>query len=195
MDNPPTTDYELSEPLVSSGETYVYNSPFTMRLTGHDDEPGYVVRESRVDGDGWFNYFGWPTSADLPWQFSESGTTIDSLTYGVLPRGRHTVEYRSIDASGNYGDAKSFTVTTLAPPPACTTTITGSRKGAISVRSGVTCLNDAEVTGAVTVGSGASLVVNGGTIREDSARPAPPRCTCSRRASTGRSPSPAPPAS
>ncbi|MDP9845969.1 M64 family metallopeptidase [Streptosporangium lutulentum] len=165
VDNPPTTDYELSEPLVSSGETYVYNSPFTMRLTGHDDEPGYVVRESRVDGDGWFNYFGWPTSADLPWQFSESGTTIDSLTYGVLPRGRHTVEYRSIDASGNYGDAKSFTVTTLAPPPACTTTITGSRKGAISVRSGVTCLNDAEVTGAVTVGSGASLVVNGGTIR------------------------------
>lgn len=164
VDGPPTTGYELSEPLVSSGEAYVYNSPFTMKLTGHAEEPGYVVSESRVDGDGWFNYFGWPTSADLPWQFSENGTTIDSLTYGVLPRGRHTVEYRSIDASGNYGAAKSFTVTTLAAPPACTTTITGSKKGAISVRSGVTCLNNAEVSGTVTVSRGASLVVNGGRI-------------------------------
>ncbi|WP_405143801.1 M64 family metallopeptidase [Sphaerisporangium sp. NBC_01403] len=165
VDDKPTTGYELSEPIVRSGETYVYNGPFTMKLTGHDDEPGYVVRESRVDGDGWFNYFGWPTSADLPWTFSESGTTIDSLTYGTLARGAHTIEYRSIDASGNYGDAKSFRVTTLPAPPACTTTITGSKKGALSIRSGVTCLNDAEVSGVVTVGSGASLVVNGGTIK------------------------------
>ncbi|MFJ2029031.1 M64 family metallopeptidase [Streptosporangium sp. NPDC087985] len=160
----PTTGYELSEPLVKSGDAYVYNGPFTMKLTGGDDQDGYVVHESRVDGDGWFNYFGWPTSADLPWAFSESGTVIDSLTYGKLPRGRHTVEYRSIDPSGNYGTAKSFTVTTLAAPPACTTTITGTKNGSLSVRSGVTCLNDAQVNGGVTVGSGASLVVNGGTI-------------------------------
>jgi hypothetical protein len=163
-DSLPTTDYELSEPLVKAGDTYVFNGPFTMRLTGKDARPGYIVRESRVDGDGWFNYFGWPTSADLPWTFSENGTTIDSLTYGALPRGRHTIEYRSIDAAGNYGRAKSFAVTTLAPPPACTTTITGSRKGAIWVTSGVTCLNNAEISGAVTVRPGASLVVNGGTI-------------------------------
>ncbi|GAA4221172.1 hypothetical protein FHR32_005342 [Streptosporangium album] len=160
----PTTGYELSEPLVKSGDAYVYNSPFTMKLTGGDDQDGYVVHESRVDGDGWFNYFGWPTSAALPWTFSESGTVIDSLTYGKLPRGRHTVEYRSIDPSGNYGTAKSFRVTTLAAPPACTTTITGVKNGSLSVRSGVTCLNNAQVNGGVTVGSGASLVVNGGTI-------------------------------
>ncbi|GII52059.1 hypothetical protein Pth03_04480 [Planotetraspora thailandica] len=164
-DSSPTTEYELSEPLATSGDAYVYNGPFTMKLTGQDDQPGYVVRESRVDGDGWFNYFGWPTSADLPWTFSESGTTIDSLTYGTLPRGRHTVEYRSIDAAGNYGQAKSFTVTTIAPPPACTTTITGSRKGALTVTSGVTCLDDAEIGGAVTVRPGASLVAEGGTIK------------------------------
>ncbi|GII30029.1 M64 family metallopeptidase [Planotetraspora mira] len=164
-DSLPTTEYELSEPLAGSGDAYVYNGPFTMKLTGQDDQPGYVVRESRVDGDGWFNYFGWPTSADLPWQFSESGTTIDSLTYGKLPRGAHTVEYRSIDAAGNYGQPKSFKVTTLAAPPECTTTITGPRKGALVVTSGVTCLNDAEISGAVTVRRGASLVVNGGTIK------------------------------
>ncbi|MER6826478.1 M64 family metallopeptidase [Streptosporangium sp. NPDC000563] len=165
VDNtPPTTGYRLSEPLVSSGDTYVYNGPFTMRLTGDDDQDGYVVSESRVDGDGWFNYFGWPTSADLPWTFSESGTVIDSLTFGKLPRGRHTVEYRSIDPSGNHGTAENFTVTTLAPPPACTTTVTGTRNGTLPVRSGVTCLNDARINGGVTVSAGASLVVTGGTI-------------------------------
>ncbi|MFF3439533.1 M64 family metallopeptidase [Streptosporangium sp. NPDC002721] len=160
----PTTGYELSAPLVASADAHVYNGPFTMRLTGGDDQDGYVVHESRVDGDGWFNYFGWPTSADLPWTFSESGTVIDSLTFGRLPRGRHTVEYRSIDPSGNHGAAKSFTVTTLAPPPACTTTVTGTRNGTLAVRSGVTCLNGARINGGVTVGPGASLVVNGGSV-------------------------------
>ncbi len=160
----PTTAYELSEPLVKSGDSYVFNGPFTMRLTGTDDRDGYVVRESRVDGDGWFNYFGWPTSADDPWLFTEKGTVIDSLTYGRLPRGRHTVEYRSIDPSGNHGTPKSFTVTTLAAPPECTVTITGTRNGTLSLRSGVTCLDGAQVHGGVTVGSGASLVVKGGTI-------------------------------
>ncbi|MEV0231338.1 hypothetical protein [Nonomuraea sp. NPDC050786] len=33
---------------------------------------------------------------------------------GKLPRGRHTVEYRPIDAAGNYGAPKSFTATTIA---------------------------------------------------------------------------------
>ncbi|GAA3149465.1 MULTISPECIES: hypothetical protein [Nonomuraea] len=39
----------------------------------------------------------------MPWTFSEQGTEIDSLVYGTLPRGRHTIEYRSMDAAGNYG--------------------------------------------------------------------------------------------
>ncbi|NRQ34674.1 peptidase [Nonomuraea sp. NN258] len=160
----PTTGYELSEPLVRSGDTYVYNGPFSMKLTGADDRDGYVVSESRVDGDGWFNYFGWPTSSELPWTFTEEGTVIDHLTYGKLPRGRHTIEYRSIDAAGNYGQAKSFTVTTIAPPPACTATVTGAHRGPLTVSSGVTCLKDAHVTGPVTVRAGASLVVQGGRI-------------------------------
>ncbi|MFC4008764.1 M64 family metallopeptidase [Nonomuraea purpurea] len=160
----PLTTYELSEPLARSGDTYVYNGPFSMKLTGADDHDGYVVSESRVDGDGWFNYFGWPTSSELPWAFSEQGTVIDSLVYGKLPRGRHTIEYRSVDAAGNHGDPKSFTVTTIAPPPACTRTITGAHRGPLTVSDGVTCLNDAQVTGAVTVGKGASLVATGGRV-------------------------------
>ncbi|MGP3960477.1 M64 family metallopeptidase [Nonomuraea sp. 3N208] len=160
----PRTAYELSEPLARSGDTYVYNGPFSMRLTGTDDRDGYVVSESRVDGDGWFNYFGWPTSSQLPWTFSEQGTVIDSLVYGKLPRGRHTIEYRSIDAAGNYGKAKSLTATTIAPPPACTRTVTGEHRGAVVVADGVTCLDHAQVSGPVTVKPGASLVVSGGRV-------------------------------
>ncbi|MFG1944281.1 M64 family metallopeptidase [Nonomuraea sp. NPDC048826] len=161
---PPTTGYELSPPLARSGHTYVYNGPFTMRLTGDDDQDGYLVSESRVDGDGWFNYFGWPTSSELPWTFSEDGTVIDHLVFGKLPRGRHTVEYRSIDAAGNYGEPGEFTVTTIAPPPACTRTITGEHRGPLTVTGGVTCLDGARVTGPVVVAPGASLVVTGGRI-------------------------------
>jgi|GEM_PF-4452225 len=42
--------------------------------------------------------------------------------------------------------------------------VTGTRNGTLSVRSGVTCLNDARINGGVTVSAGASLVVTGGTI-------------------------------
>ncbi|MED7924954.1 M64 family metallopeptidase [Nonomuraea sp. LP-02] len=160
----PATAYELSRPLARAGDTYVYNGPFTMRLTGDDDRDGYLVSESRVDGDGWFNYFGWPTSSELPWTFSEQGTVIDSLVYGKLPRGRHTVEYRSIDAAGNIGKAGTFTVTTIAPPPACTRTVTGEHRGPLVVADGVTCLDEARVTGPVTVRAGAALVATGGRI-------------------------------
>ncbi|MFI7124600.1 M64 family metallopeptidase [Nonomuraea sp. NPDC050153] len=162
--NRPITRYELSEPLAASGDAYVYNAPFSMRLTGEDDRGGHVVSESRVDGDGWFNYFGWPTSSELPWTFSEEGTVIDSLVYGKLPRGRHTIEYRSIDAAGNQGMPKSFTVTTIAPPPACTRTVTGAYQGPLVVADGVTCLDGAQVSGPITVRPGASLVIKGGRI-------------------------------
>ncbi|MGW0200532.1 M64 family metallopeptidase [Nonomuraea sp. NPDC003201] len=160
----PATRYELSEPLAAVGDAYVYNGPFSMRLAGEDDRGGYVVSESRVDGDGWFNYFGWPTSSELPWTFSEEGTVIDSLVYGKLPRGRHTIEYRSIDAAGNQGTPKSFTVTTIAPPPACTRTVTGVYQGALVAADGVTCLDGAQISGPITVKPGASLVVKGGRI-------------------------------
>jgi hypothetical protein len=173
----PSAAYELSEPLVSGNGSYVYNGPFTMALTGADDTPGYVVREFRTDGDGWFNYFGWPTDPDAPFRFTPQGTEIDSLVYGKLgvPRlspwdnvptsyGTHTIDYRSIDPAGNIGATSSFDVTLLPAPPACTQTITGRHRGPLVVRGGVTCLDGATVTGPVTVTAGASLVATGATI-------------------------------
>ncbi|RKS79274.1 IgA peptidase M64 [Actinomadura pelletieri DSM 43383] len=112
----PTVKYELSKAArtqVRPGRTpeYVFDGPFTMRLTGTDDRPGVVVSEFRVDGDGWFNYFGWPTDSSAPWLFTENGTVIDGLTHGKLGKGRHTIEYRAIDPAGNIGSPGQFIVT------------------------------------------------------------------------------------
>lgn len=109
----PTVKYELSKAAqVRPGRTpeYVFDGPFTMRLTGADDHTGVVVSEFRVDGDGWFNYFGWPTDPSTPWLFTENGTVIDSLTYGKLGKGRHTIEYRAMDTAGNTTAASKFKV-------------------------------------------------------------------------------------
>ncbi|MFF8289799.1 M64 family metallopeptidase [Streptomyces sp. NPDC016309] len=132
---PATGAYELSEPLRTVRRPgrpveYVYDGPFTMRLTARDDQDGYVVSQFRVDGDGWYTYYGWPTDADAPFRFTPGGTEIDGLVYGKLgtPRvvpwddatpeyGTHTVEYRTIDSAGNTGPAKRFLVT-LMPPAA-----------------------------------------------------------------------------
>ena len=173
----PSVTSELSEPLLSGDDAYVYNGPFTMGLTGADDTPGYVVREFRTDGDGWFNYFGWPTDPDAPFLFTPQGTEIDSLVYGKLgvPRlspwddvptsyGTHTVEYRSIDPAGNIGAASSFDVSLLPAPPVCTRTVTDRHTGPLTVRDGVTCLDHATVTGPVTVAPGAALVATGATV-------------------------------
>jgi hypothetical protein len=177
----PSVSHALSEPLLAGstpdGPAYVYNGPFTMALEGADDNPGHVVREFRTDGDGWFNYFGWPTDPDAPFLFTPQGTEIDGLVYGKLgvPRlspwdevptsyGTHTVEYRAIDARGNNGTADSFDVTLLPAPPACTTTVTGRHHGPLTVRDGVTCLDGATVSGPVTVARGAALVAAGATI-------------------------------
>ena len=35
------------------GPEYTVYVPFTMSVLGFDDKPGYVVRQFRVDGDGW----------------------------------------------------------------------------------------------------------------------------------------------
>jgi hypothetical protein len=177
----PTATHELSTPLLTvpkPGRTeYVFNAPFTMRLDGADDTPGYVVREFQTDGDGWFNYFGWPTDPNLPFLFTPNGTNIDNLIYGKLgvPRlspwdnpppgyGRHTIAYRAIDPAGNYGAAREFVVTLLPEPPACTATITGRHAGPLIVSSGVTCLDRAQVSGPVLVRPGASLVASGATV-------------------------------
>ncbi|WP_166352234.1 M64 family metallopeptidase [Phytoactinopolyspora limicola] len=195
----PSAPRTLSEPLATLGgdvEHPVYFEGWDMWLEPQDDQDGYqdepyVVGEFRLNGDGWFNYFGFPEEPmpESPFRFRHSGTDVKALTYGNLGTGglskatfeqhygpgdpngpfipgygTHVVEHRAIDPAGNIGDADEYRATVLpGETPECTRTITGAHRGTMVVTDGVTCLHDAEVTGNVTV-RGGSLVVSGGSV-------------------------------
>jgi hypothetical protein len=181
----PTVTHRLSEPVTSierpdGSPHYFVRDQFTMKLDATDDQPGYVVAEFRVNGDGWHHYYGWPDAPPgSPFLFTPRGTTIKELVYGSLsaeglspqpwePRvpgwGTHTIEYRARDAAGNIGATNTFKVT-FVPAPACTTVVTGEHSGELTVRDGVTCVNRATVSGPINVTRGASLFVANATIK------------------------------
>ncbi|HUF46311.1 MAG TPA: hypothetical protein VMM93_00780 [Vicinamibacterales bacterium] len=187
VDNtPPTVAYTLSPTVASiatdagSGTPHVFmRDEFTMQLDPADDQPGYVVAEFRLNGDGWHHYYGWPDAPPgTPFRFTPRGTNIKELIYGSLsaeglspqpwePRepgwGSHRIEYRAIDAAGNIGDARDFRVT-IMPGPECARTVTGQHAGDLRVDSGVTCVIGATVTGSIAVAAGASLVATDARI-------------------------------
>ncbi|NUW34601.1 peptidase [Nonomuraea sp. SMC257] len=99
----PTVTVETAQPPAKD--------QLTLRLNPADDRPGNVVAEFRVDGDGWYNYYGWPTDSNSPFLFTKEGTNIDGLIYGKLAAGRHTIEYRAVDAAGNHAEPRRVTVT------------------------------------------------------------------------------------
>ncbi|MFJ7326783.1 ParB/Srx family N-terminal domain-containing protein [Streptomyces cyaneofuscatus] len=53
----------------------------------------------------------------------------------------------------------------VEPAPACTTRITGTRNGPLTVTGGVTCADRAVLRGPVTVRAGAALVLTGSTLQ------------------------------
>lgn len=181
----PTVAYTLSKAVASvvapaGSEPHAFmRDEFTMKLDPKDDQPGYVVAEFRLNGDGWHHYYGWPDAPPgTPFKFTASGTNIKELIYGSLsveglspqkwePRepgwGAHRIEYRAKDAAGNISAAKAFRVTVM-PSAKCTETITGARPADVRVDSGVTCLDNATVTGNVSVAAGATLVATNSRI-------------------------------
>jgi hypothetical protein len=209
----PTVAYTLSKPVATipaaAGTEFhaLMRDEFTMKLDPKDDQPGYVVAEFRVDGDGWHHYYGWPDAPPgTPFKFTARGTNIKELIYGSLsseglspqpwePRepgwGAHRIEYRAKDAAGNIGGVNAFRVTVVPTVP-CTATVTGTRAGALKVDSGVTCLAGATITGDVTVAAVRRWWPR--TPRSPARlRPrAPPRSNSSHRPSAASSPSPAP---
>ena len=140
-----------------------------------------------------------------PFQFRHSGTNVKALTYGNLgtgglsratfeqtlpddhPSGRfipgfgtHFVEHRAIDPAGNYSVPEAYNATVLpGGSPTCTTTLTGTQTN-VTVTSGVTCLNNATVSGNVTVDR---RRLAGGQEEHDQRhadrQPAPRPCSCS----------------
>jgi hypothetical protein len=158
--------------------------------TGYDGER-HVVGQFRLNRDGWYNYFGFPEEPmpETPFKFRHSGLVVKALTYGNLGTGglskaafeqtlpddhpsggfipgfgTHLVEHRAIDPAGNIGEAEAYRTTVLPGSlPECTTTLTGHQARVVA-REGVTCLQDAQVSGGVTVLPGASLVVRDSSI-------------------------------
>jgi hypothetical protein len=179
----PTVAATIATPVATVPDAephHFVRDEFTMKLDPSDDQPGYVVAEFRVNGDGWHHYYGWPDAPPgTPFKFTPRGTTIKELVYGSLsseglspqpwePRepgwGTHRIEYRGIDAAGNIGTAKAFRVT-FEGTLACTARVTGRQAGDLVVKDGVTCLEPgATVAGNVTVSAGASLVVTKATV-------------------------------
>jgi hypothetical protein len=190
-----TLDDDLEHPVYFNGWDMFLDPKDD--LTGYDEER-FVVGQLRMDHDGWYNYFGFPEQEDAPFKFRHSGTDIKALTYGNLGTGglsraafeqtlpddhpsggfipgfgTHFVDHRAIDPAGNYGKAEAYRATVLpGGSPECTRTVTGERVS-LTVTSGVTCLEDALVTGSVTVRAGASLVARdtsiGGVLRSTGA--------------------------
>jgi hypothetical protein len=176
-------------------EHNVYFNEFDLLLEPQDDqtgydEPLYVAAEFKLDGGGWYNYFGFPDKPmGTPFKFSHSGTDIRGLTYGNLGAGghakvpweqlyldheifgtfwpgfgSHTIEHRAIDPAGNIGEPEMFKVTVLpGKSPEATKIVTGQHQGALIVNQGVTHLDRAIINGDVVVKPGASLVVADGS--------------------------------
>ncbi|WP_245415706.1 hypothetical protein [Alteribacter populi] len=190
----PAAPRTLSDPITTlsgDGEHNVYFNEFNMLLEPEDDQPGFVVGELRLNGQGWYNYFGFPEEPEgTPFKLSHSGTDVKALTYGNLGTGglskatfeqsfgqddpggafvpgfgTHSIEHRAIDAAGNIGDAEAFQATVLpGESPACTDTITGNHNGGLTVTEGVTCLDDTQIRGGLTVENGAAVVVSDSSI-------------------------------
>lgn len=180
----PRVSYALSDTSMAVTRAdgvrhYLVRDSFTMKLAATDDQPGHVVAEFRLNGDGWHHYYGWPDApAGTPYRFTPRGTVIKELVYGSLAAeglspqpwearepgwGTHRVEYRAIDAAGNIAEPREFHVT-VVPTPQCTQTLRGRQRGDVVVGEGVTCLENAQVSGSVTVRPGASLFATGSSI-------------------------------
>jgi hypothetical protein len=139
---------------------YIFEGPFSLKLAATDDKPGYVVPEFRVDGDGWRNYYGWPTDANAPFQFSSTGTDIDLLNYGKLDYGRHIIEYRAIDAAGNIAAAKKFALTYLDPEKSEVGTVGGNVPATLALTLGSTPATFGTFTPGITKDYTASMAAD-----------------------------------
>jgi predicted alpha-1,2-mannosidase len=132
----------------------------------------YTITSGAVAGDakawklrGSYDGTTWATIDERSGQAFDS--RLQTRPFKIAHPGRF--KYYELAVTANTGEAS----TTLAevellghPAPACTTTIADKVVGAISVRSGVTCVTaGATVTGLVTVSNGASLYVTDATLR------------------------------
>jgi hypothetical protein len=156
VDDTSTTQATLADgwqyQFASAGEQAAYYT-LTSSTVAEQDPASWTLKGS-YDGTTW--------------------TTIDERKDQTFEWRRQTRPFK-IAGPGRYAYYRLDVAagTTLAevellgvPAPACTTTIADKVVGAVSVRSGVTCVKaGAQITGLVTVSRGASLYATGATLR------------------------------
>lgn len=142
--------------FASAGERATYytltsgaaaGDPKAWRLRGSYDGTTWTTVDERAD-----QAFDW---------------RLQTRPFKIASPGRYA--YYRLEVTANTGEAS----TTLAevellgvPEPACTTVISDKVVGALSVRSGVTCIRaGAQITGLVSVSRGASLYATGANLR------------------------------
>ncbi|WP_409492066.1 GH92 family glycosyl hydrolase [Amycolatopsis sp. cmx-11-12] len=122
---------------------------------GAGDAKSWVLKGS-YDGKTWA-VADQRTDQKFPWRQQTKAFKIANPA--------HYAHYRLEVTATTGGEASLSEFEVLGKPDAaCTQTVTGERKGPLTVRDGVTCLDGATVSGPVSVAPGASLIVRGGSI-------------------------------
>lgn len=126
----------------------------------------YTLTSGKAGGD--------PASWELKGSYDgENWVTVDARSEEAFPWRQQTRAFR-IASPGHYrhyrlelpAEATLAEFELLAKPfVTCASTVTGEHDGPLHVRSGVTCVDGATVTGPVVVSAGASLYVFGGDLR------------------------------
>jgi len=106
---------------------YIFEGPFSMKLTATDDKPGYVVPEFRVDGDGWQKLLRLADRRQRPVPVQRHGHRhrLAELRQAALRPATSSSTARS-DAAGNIATAKRFALTYLDPEKSEVGTATGT---------------------------------------------------------------------
>ncbi len=157
FDNTSKTEAKVTAPIQyqvkstkEAGSYYTLTSP-----KGAGDAKSWVLKGS-YDGKNWA-VADQRTDQTFQWRQQTKAFKVANPA--------HFAYYRLEVTATTGGEASLAEFEVLGKPDAaCTQTITGERKGPLTVHSGVTCLDGATVTGPVSVSPGASLIVHGGSI-------------------------------
>ncbi|MEV4808639.1 M28 family peptidase [Micromonospora avicenniae] len=151
MDNVSAKRLQITLDVVGGAAAYNALNTVTINATGAD---GAKLSDTPVRancGDGWRPVGTTDAAGRLVGVFPHATCTFEATS------GRALVQ-QTLDVHGDR------TLAMRVALPECSSTITGTHRGALKVTSGVTCLDGATVSGRITVSPGASLVSLGSTV-------------------------------
>jgi predicted alpha-1,2-mannosidase len=150
--------FDRSTPWVQyqlPGRIHEKVSFYTLTSGAAAGDPKSWVLKGSYDGRHW-TVIDRRTDEAFQWR-------LQTREFRVEQPGRYA--YYSLEVTAGDPTVSLAEIELLAKPrPVCTSTITGTHNGDLTMSSGATCLDGATVTGAVTVRAGASLYATDGSI-------------------------------